>query len=569
MAYKKAQDSRFSINKNITNQQKQGHLKLNKLLASYDKNVKKIMKVAAKTNKSNGAKKQKNFKKVIRYYDRLEKLSKKIIISSNELIHKTEDLEFNTFQKLSLQMDKINNSFYKLEMNIQKEVESTKDSLMNYTSKASTLLVITIIIVILISIFVSLYITKNITGSIRNFKDGLSNFFQYLNKEISSVENIKITTNDEFGQMAQEVNDSIHKIEANIKLDNNLINNTEHIANKIKNGYLNARIKEKANNPELNKLANMINDMLDTLEINIKNSMKVLSSYAKYDYMSIVDINDVDGDIKQLGVDVNTVGAAITQLLNDSKNIGQDLQDNSQTLSSNVNILSNNSNSQAASLEEIAVAISQIASNLTATNTKSIQMQTFSNKTQKAVGNGEVLATKTVQSMDDINKQVASINEAISVIDQISFQTNILSLNAAVEAATAGEAGKGFAVVAQEVRDLAIRSADAAAEIKYLIEAANAKANEGKTISIQMIEGFHQISKLISDSSCLVEDVSNGTKEQTSAVNQISDTINSLDKATQQNASIAQDTNDIAIQTDNLAKRVVDNTNKNKFKQIN
>jgi len=177
IAYKKVQDNMFYKNKNITEEQKQGHLKLNKLLATYDKNVKKIMKMATKTNKSNGAKKQKNFKKVVRYYDRLEKLSKEIIIVSNKLIHKTEDLEFQTFQKLSLQMDKLNNSFHKLEMNIQKEVEFTKDSLMDYTSRVNTLLIITIIIVIIISIFVSLYITKNITSSIGNFKDGLSNFF--------------------------------------------------------------------------------------------------------------------------------------------------------------------------------------------------------------------------------------------------------------------------------------------------------------------------------------------------------------------------------------------------------
>ncbi len=82
--------------------------------------------------------------------------------------------------------------------------------------------------------------------------------------------------------------------------------------------------------------------------------------------------------------------------------------------------------------------------------------------------------------MDEINEQVNSINEAITVIDQIAFQTNILSLNAAVEAATAGEAGKGFAVVAQEVRNLAARSAEAAKEIKELVETATTKANSGK-----------------------------------------------------------------------------------------
>ena len=84
--------------------------------------------------------------------------------------------------------------------------------------------------------------------------------------------------------------------------------------------------------------------------------------------------------------------------------------------------------------------------------------------------------------MDEINTQVNAINEAITVIDQIAFQTNILSLNAAVEAATAGEAGKGFAVVAQEVRNLASRSSEAAKEIKELVLNATTKANQGKIL---------------------------------------------------------------------------------------
>ncbi|MFX4232112.1 methyl-accepting chemotaxis protein, partial [Aliarcobacter butzleri] len=91
------------------------------------------------------------------------------------------------------------------------------------------------------------------------------------------------------------------------------------------------------------------------------------------------------------------------------------------------------------------------------------------------------------------NNQVNLINEAIGVIDNIAFQTNILSLNAAVEAATAGEAGKGFAVVAGEVRNLASRSAEAAREIKTIVENATSKANQGKSIATNMIEGYKEL----------------------------------------------------------------------------
>ncbi|RXJ95209.1 hypothetical protein CRV02_14640, partial [Arcobacter sp. CECT 8989] len=105
-----------------------------------------------------------------------------------------------------------------------------------------------------------------------------------------------------------------------------------------------------------------------------------------------------------------------------------------------------------------------------------------------SVKEGEKLASKTTVAMSEINEQVSEITNAIGIIDQIAFQTNILSLNAAVEAATAGEAGKGFAVVAQEVRNLASRSATAANEIKIIVENATQKANEGKQIASKMID---------------------------------------------------------------------------------
>ncbi|GAB1467117.1 hypothetical protein MASR2M54_26170 [Aliarcobacter cryaerophilus] len=141
----------------------------------------------------------------------------------------------------------------------------------------------------------------------------------------------------------------------------------------------------------------------------------------------------------------------------------------------NVDKLNNSSNDAAARLEETAAALEEVTSSIVNSNNKISEMSNIAKDVTNAASLGQELANKTVLSMDEINVQVNLVNDAISVIDQIAFQTNILSLNAAVEAATAGEAGKGFAVVAQEVRNLASRSAEAAKEIKNIVESATSK----------------------------------------------------------------------------------------------
>ena len=159
----------------------------------------------------------------------------------------------------------------------------------------------------------------------------------------------------------------------------------------------------------------------------------------------------------------------------------------------------------------------------------------------KSLQNELELANKTVSSMEQINEQVNLINDSISVIDQISFQTNILSLNAAVEAATAGEAGKGFAVVAQEVRNLASRSADAAKDIKNIVETATSKANNGKDISSKMIEGFSVLNENIADMAQIIDLVTRSSNEQKQNINKINQAISDLAKQIQDSANITKE----------------------------
>ena len=256
---------------------------------------------------------------------------------------------------------------------------------------------------------------------------------------------------------------------------------------------------------------------------------------------------------------VNSLGEFLSQSSKQNLENGNRLEENSKTMSQSVSSLANKANQQAASLEETAAAVEEITS-ITRNNTQNAsKMSSLGSQVQSEVINGMELASKTSTSMDKINVEVNSINEAITVIDQIAFQTNILSLNAAVEA------GKGFAVVAQEVRNLASRSAEAANEIKTLLESATLKAKEGKIISDEMIQGYESLNKSFNETIVLIEDVSNASKEQMTGIEQINDTVTMLDKMTQENAHETNSVSQIAKEVSSMSNELVADAQNKKF----
>ncbi len=422
------------------------------------------------------------------------------------------------------------------------------------------------IIIIAAFLIIAYFITiTQFTQPIAQFQKGLLSFFDYMNRKTSHTVLLDENREDEFGQMAKVLNQNIVKIEKNLEVDLELIEETTQIANKVKQGNLSFRVTKSSNNDELNRLKDVINQMIDAIDINISNVLKVLDSYANLNYTQRVKDIEVESQLKQLSNGINNLGDTISNMLVESLNNGLKLKENSEILQQNVITISSNSNQEAASLEETAAALEEITSTIVNNAENINQMSSHARELTTAVKQGEELAHKTTVSMDEINTEVTAITEAITIIDQIAFQTNILSLNAAVEAATAGEAGKGFAVVAQEVRNLASRSAEAASEIKHLVESATIKANEGKNISDNMINGYSQLNKNIKETIDLINNVSQSSTEQRAGIEQINDAIGKLDQQTQANASASNQTKEVATLVNQMAEHIVSNTNQKEF----
>ena len=477
---------------------------------------------------------------------------------AQKILHNSEVL-FDDFSKELLELVKIN-------VDGGDKASATGDEIY---AQAKILIISMIILSIILGVGAAFLITKSITSSLITFQEGLFSFFAYLNRESSNVQLIKLDSKDEFGNMAQIVNSNIQKTQKGIDEDRKLIDETISVLNEFEQGDLCQRLNMSVSNPALMELKNVLNNMANNLESNIDNVLNILEQYAHYNYLNKIPTSNIKEHLLKLATGVNTLGDSITQMLVENKSNGLTLDESSNILLSNVDKLNVSSNEAAASLEETAAALEEITSNIRNTTENIAKMSKYSNSVTKSANQGEKLANQTTIAMDEINNQVNLITEAISVIDQIAFQTNILSLNAAVEAATAGEAGKGFAVVAAEVRNLASRSAEAAKEIKTIVENAKHKADEGKEIAGHMIDGYKELNESIQQTINLISDIEMSSKEQLSGIEQINDAVNSLDQQTQQNAMIASETHSAAGVTDEIAKLVLDDANKKEFKGKN
>ncbi|MCT7493353.1 methyl-accepting chemotaxis protein [Aliarcobacter cryaerophilus] len=489
------------------------------------------------------------------YLEETKELDAKILKALNILTKNIYGVDTQKWETLSSSKIEI---FEEIKNKI---VEDTLLYIKTNTKDLDNQILFFLLFLLLLMIFIFLVIivmTSKVTKAIIKFENNLNQFFSYSMKEKDNIKLNQIEGKDEFALMTKNMNTQVSKIEQIIENDKNVILEITDIMEKVNNGFFEYTIKTKSSTKELQTLVDIINKMIDRTRLKIDSLNLLLNNYAQGDYRFKKDENHIKGMYGDFGILSNStiiLGQSSSQLIAMITNAGKKLEQNTKTLTNSSNELSVSSSNQALSLKQTSVALEQITQNIKNNNENMNQMLKISDELNTDAIIGSKFAAQTFSSMDEISKKVKAINEAITVIDQIAFQTNILSLNAAVEAATAGDAGKGFAVVAGEVRNLANKSAQAAKEIKELVESANFETLDGKNNVDTMIKGYENLALKISQTKDIIHNVTIFSKEQELGIVQINETVSKLDFTTQKNAKTA-------INIDRLSNEVSDLSNK-------
>ena len=418
----------------------------------------------------------------------------------------TEDVSYDAaswFSKISITIDAMRELELKLLDNMQKDARRIKGD-------ANTELIISSIVIaicILLMLLVSTLIGKNLISGIDQTKNGLVRFFDFLNYKSNKAEFLDRSGSDEIGQMSALINENIKQIEANLSEQNNFIKEANTFVNQIGKGNYVAQLNADTSNPALSQLKQTFKDLQIALKHAIAENgddvLNLLESFKKQDFTKRLE------DDGKMAVGINALGEEIAKMLRANLDQAHVLEEKAEALSQSMKELTQGANVQASSLQESAAAVEQMSSSMNAIS----------------------------QKTSDVIRQSDEIKNIITIIRDIADQTNLLALNAAIEAARAGEHGRGFAVVADEVRKLAERTQKSLTEIE-----ANTNV---------LAQSINEMSESI--------------KEQSEGINMINQSVAQIDTLTKENVVIVNKANEVTSDVDDMAKAIVNEVRKSKF----
>ena len=394
----------------------------------------------------------------------------------------------------------------------------------------------------------------------------LNNFVEYIKGDLNEYEHDDSFNHKKLKQIEERIINIANNLKQQRTQDLRVYGEIMLVCEKLSDGFTDDEVVESSTDEKINYIAKTINQTVDRIDNSLQKVTKVLNEYENSDYRNSIDESLFrGGELQNLLKGLNNLQVGITERITQGYRIGLALEYESSVLKDEATNLTYSTQKQAVAIEETAASIEEITANIESNTKTALKMSSQSKDLKISANTSLALLDSTTKAMDNIDVSTSAVEEAIGSIAQIAFQTNILSLNAAVEAATAGEAGKGFAVVAQEVRNLATRSAESAKEIERLVNQLKEQTKIGKETSLNMQNEYTNLNNNISQTLSLVDDITVASKEQGLGIKSINDSIQEIDYSTQTNSTITDRVRHIAVQSFNIAEQLVETNEKVEF----
>ncbi len=382
----------------------------------------------------------------------------------------------------------------------------------------------------------------NYRGDLTTLKEGVNGSADSVENTMNALSTVMQGLSD--GDLSVRMSDDVEELFRNqvngamISIDE-VLQQVAAIIQQLSEGNFSARMSGEAKG-DLKRLSDTINQAMGDLDAAVTEVVDTANSMGEGDLTRTINGN-YRGSLGELKDAINTTQQSISDIVSQVRAAAENVKVGSTEVSQGSHDLSTRTSEQAASLEQTAASMEEMSGTVNMNADNAGQASQLAAESVQRAEEGAGVVSNAVRAMEGISESSSKISEIITMIDGIAFQTNLLALNAAVEAARAGEHGRGFAVVAGEVRTLAQRSADAAKDIKELIEDSTGRIEEGSELVNHSGQALSEIQLSIKKLNDLSAEIASAAKEQTQGIAQVNNVVAQLDSVTQENAALVEE----------------------------